>query len=220
MASTSALLNTALRSRVAPILKEAGFQQVDARNGWSWRNDFIWVFNVRAVGRYFSGVTGWPPGSVGVWLGVFFEFAPRSGGLTTDEHGRLLPPEHACNMRSHVSCGLDQTRHTRSLSLRAERKRTDIWWVEPDGGNADQVASDIAKSLVAEGLPWYARASHPENALGMVEGERDCFSKFAKAALLAKYIGDEKRWRKYDALAEAEARRIGHSLDRNTWVAL
>jgi hypothetical protein len=54
----------------------------------------------------------------------------------------------------------------------------------------------------------------------LVEKERDCFGKFTKAALLAHRIGDEARWRKYDALAEAEARRIGHDLDRSTWLGI
>jgi hypothetical protein len=220
MDSTSALLNKPLRATVVPILRDAGFQQTDARNAWSWRNDFIWVFNIRAVGAYFSGVTGWPPGSVGVWLGVFFAFAPRIRGLKVDEQGRLRPAEHLCHMRSYLVCGLDQDGRTRALSNPTERARTDIWWVEPDGKNAGQVASDIATSLIAQGLPWYERHSNPEHALDLVEGQRDCFSKFTKAALLAKYVGDERRWQKYDALAESEARRIGHSLDRNTWLAL
>ena len=64
MASTSALLNKVLRRSVVPTLREAGFQHTDARNGWSWRDDFIWVFNIRAVGSYFSDCTGWPPGSL------------------------------------------------------------------------------------------------------------------------------------------------------------
>jgi len=53
----------------------------------------------------------------------------------------------------------------------------------------------------------------------LVEAEHDCFVKFAKVALLARRLGDD-RWRKYDALAETEARRIGHSLDRDTWLGI
>jgi len=220
MTSTSALLNKPLRTRVCPILRTAGFQQVDARHAWSWRNDFIWVFNVRAVGAYFSGVTGWPPGSVCVWLGVYFAFAPRTSGLKTDDQGRLRPAEHLCHMRSHLECGLNQAERTRTLANRTERDRTDIWWVDPNGGNADEVAADIARSLAVDGLSWYSRVSNPEHSLALVEGQHDCFSKFTKAALLARHLGDEARWQKYDALAEAEARRIGHSLDRSTWLAL
>lgn len=219
MASTSALLNKPLRALVAPILRDAGFQHIDARNGWSWRDDLIWVFNARAVGGYFSDVTGWPPGSVCVWLGVFFTFAPRPSGMKTDDQGRLRPAEHICHMRTHLTTGIDQANRF-GLPNRADRERTDIWWVQPDGENCDQVAGDIAKSLRDDGLPWYARVSDLKNSLRLVEDEHDCFVKFAKLALLARRVGDDERWRKYDALAEAEARRIGHSLDRGTWLGV
>ena len=220
MASTSAMLNRPLRARVAPILREAGFEQVDARNAWSWRGDAIWVFNVRAVGNSFSGVTGWPPGSVGVWLGVFFTFAPRPSRLTIDDQGRPRPAEYLCHMRTHLAIDVDQSRRTAHLRNPAERKRTDIWWVQPDGANADEVASDIAESLRHHGLPWYASASNVERALEVGEAQHDCFTKFSKAAFLARRLGDEERFLKYDALAEAEARRIGHSLDRESWLGI
>jgi hypothetical protein len=220
MPSTSALVNKALRDQVAPILREAGFQQVDARNGWSWHVDYIRVFNIRAVGNYFSEVTGWPPGSICVWLGVFFAFAPRLPGIKIDEKGRLRPPEHACHMRSHLQCDIDQSSWIQHLKNPAERRRKDIWWIQPDAENADQVAGDIAKSLITEGLPWFARASDLDLALEMADAQRDCFIKFVRVALIAKRLGYEERWKKYDALAENEARQIGHSLDRETWYGI
>lgn len=220
MKSTSALLNKPLRHRVAPLLREAGFQQVDARNAWSWRDDCICVFNIRSVGRYFSEVTGWPPGSVCVWLGVFFTFTPRPSGMKHDEQGRLCPPEHMCHMRSGLKRGLDQSARIRTLHNPAERQRTDVWWVEPDGSNADEVAQDIAASVVAQGLPWFAQASNLGSALDMVEATHDSFIKFTRAAFLAKRIGDHERWRRYHELAEAEARRIGQSLDCETWAGI
>jgi hypothetical protein len=220
LASASALLNKPLRTVVVPILRDARFQQVDARNGWAWRNDLIWVFNIRAVGSYFSHVTGWPPGSVCTWLGVFFTFAPCPRGIKIDDQGRLRPAEHLCHMRTHLDRGVDQSGWIRRLRNPAERERTDIWWVQPDGENGDEVAGDIAKSLHDHGLPWYARVSTLESALRLVEAEHDCFVKLAKSALLARRLGDDERWRKYDALAETEARRIGHSLDRDTWLGI
>lgn len=217
MVSTSALLNKALRQCVAPLLREAGFGHVDARNAWAWQEDCIWAFSVRAVGNYFSQVTGWPPGSVCAWLGVFFTFTPQPPGIKLDERGRLRPPEHMCHMRSRLDCGMDQSARIRTLQNPGERLRTDIWWVDPDGGNAGEVARDIARSLVERGLPWFKHSSDLRNALASVEATHDCFVKFSKAALLAKRIGDHDRWRKYDGLAEAEVRRIGGSLDRATW---
>jgi len=217
MTSTSALLNKPLRQRLAPLLREAGFQHVDARNAWSWSEDSIRVLSVRAVGNYFSGVAGWPAGSICVWLGVFFTFTPRPSGVKLDEQGRARPSEHLCHMRSHLDCGLDQSARTCTLQNAAERQRSDIWWVESDGQNADVVASDIAAALVKHGLPWFTQSSNLQSALATVESTHDCLVKFTKAALLAKRIGDHERWQKYDELAAAEARRIGHSLDRDTW---
>jgi hypothetical protein len=214
MASTSALVNKSLRRRVAPYLREAGFQYVDARNAWSWQSDSIRVFNIRAVGDYFSQSTGWPPGSVCVWLGVFFTFMPRPPGLKNDDHGRPRPQEHLCHMRSQLTSSLDASARTQTLVNPLERKRRDIWWVESDGTNGDEVAADIASSLVSEGLPWFKRASDLPSALTMIEATHDSFVKFSTAAFIARQIGDEERWRKYEHLAETEARRIGQTFDR------
>jgi hypothetical protein len=220
MPSTSALLNKPLRSTVAPLLRESGFQHVDPRNGWCWRDDSIWVFNIRAVGGHFSGATGWPPGSVSVWLGVFFTFTPRPLGLKTDSQGRLRPPEHACHIRSRLHTSLDQSSYVQQLRTSPERKRTDIWWLQPDGGNAEEVARDIAAALLRDGVPWYKQNADLANALERARAEHDCFTKFVRVALLAKRVGDHALWREYDALAEAEAFRIGRSQDRSTWFGI
>ena len=220
MTSTSSLLNTPLRQHVSPVLREAGFPAVDARNGWRWDGDFVSVFSIRAVGSYFSQSAGWPPGSVCVWLGVFFTFAPRPPGLKDDKEGRPLPPEHLCHMRSHLSCGLDQSRRLRALPNELERVRQDIWWVERDGSNAGEVAADIAKALRGHGLRWFAQAMDLRRALAESEAMRDCFAKFSKAAMIARHLGDDERWKRYDELAEREAIRIGQSTDRQTWLGL
>lgn len=217
MPSTSALLNKALSKRVSPVLRDAGFQQIDARNGWLWQDNSILVFNIRAVGAYFSGVTGWPPGSVGVWLGVFFMSSPPQSVIKVDDQNRLRPKEYECQMRSHLDYGLDQSGRIGRLPD-PERRRTDLWWVEPDGSNADEVASDIAVSLFDQGLAWYREHSDPGGALALMESARDCFFKFHTCAVLARFVGDDDRFRKYDELAEREARRMGRSLDRTTWV--
>jgi hypothetical protein len=215
MVATSAVVNRSLRKRVTPLLREAGFQKVDARNGWRWREKVVLVFNIRAVGSYFADVTGWPPGSVGVWLGGFYTFGVASSSIKVDKEGRRLPAEYQCHMRSHLECGLDQANRVCALPNPAERARRDIWWLDPDGANSEEVASDIAVSLLEHGVPWYWHISDLETALASVEGERDCFAKFERAAFLARELGDEKRWQKYKALAEAEAQRIGRSANES-----
>jgi hypothetical protein len=219
MPSTSAILNKSLRAVVSPHLRNAGFDVIDPRNALLWRDTSILVVKIRAVGHYFSEVTGWPPGSVSVWLGVFFTFGPQPAGIKRDTMGRPRPQEYHCHMRSQLECGISQAGQT-SLRNPAEQRRTDIWWVEPDAPNANDVAVDIAAAMVTQGFPWFARASDLSTALTMVEASHDCFNKYVKAALIAKQIGDQERWAHYDKLAEQEARRIGHSLDRESWFGI
>jgi hypothetical protein len=204
-ASTSAVVNRALRTAVSPLLRQLGFDKVDARNGWRWLDKSIWVFNIRAVGNYFAETTGWPPGSVGVWLGVYYTFMPADAPTKPDADGRLHPAEHACHMRTHLEAALDQGKWTTRLRNAAERRRADIWWVEPDGSNAAPVAMDIARAIERVGVGWFERQSDLATALREVEGERDCLSKFDRAAFLAREIGDQARWQKYAALAMTQA---------------
>jgi len=217
MATTSQIVNQSLRRYVSPLLHKADFQTVDARNGWRWQDKVIWVVNIRAVGNYFSDVTGWPPGSVNVWLGILYPFIPHWPSIKHDKQGRLQPKDHHCHMRSHLECGRDQTKLVQSLKNPAEQQRKDLWWIDPDGRDAEEVAQDIAISLHKDGFPWFSRFSNLEAVLEKVETGRDCFNKFVRAAFLARELGDTERWQKYDSLAEAEARRIGKSTDRNAW---
>lgn len=215
--STSAIVNRSLRAKVGPVLRAAGFQSVEARNSWRWRERSIWVFNIRAVGKYFSEVTGWPPGAVGIWLGILFRFFPQPQSIRRDSEGRLLPSEFMCQVRSHLECEIDQSRRTSTLSNPAERCRTDLWWVEADGGNADEIAGDVAGVLVEKGLPWFEQHSDPRAALELVERGRPSFNKFAGAMFLARELGDVERSERYGELAEAEARRIGLPEEHERW---
>jgi hypothetical protein len=193
------------------VLKSAGFQRVDARNGWLWDTPKISVFNIRSVGRSISEVTGWPPGSVCVWLGVYFEFipSPTPDEMKTDKDGGILPAEHHCHLRTHLERKVRQARFTRRLQIRVEKRRRDIWWVEPDGSNAEEVATDIASVLSKKGLPWFRQCGDPATALRIIEKETDCLAKYQRAAHLAHHLGHRAKTGKYLALQESEIDRIG-----------
>lgn len=220
MQSTSAIVNKSLRAYVSPLLREHGFQKVDARNGWLWHADTVWIFQIRAVGNYFSQVTGWPPGSVCAWLGLYFTFTPKYPRLKYDKIGRPLPEECMGHMRSQLECRIDQTSLMDGILSDFESKRKDIWWVDPEDNNADEVAKDIAKSLAEQGLPWFKQMSDLEYSFSIVEKFHDSFHKYTLAAHLARMIGNDDKWRQYDSLAEKEAMRIGVSTDRSTWYGI
>ncbi|MGD0088808.1 MAG: DUF4304 domain-containing protein [Planctomycetota bacterium] len=222
MLPSSTIINRSLRTYVMPALRAGGFEKVDARNAWNWRSECIWVFNIRAVGNYFSAVTGWPPASVCVWLGVYYRFIPRTGKIKTDEKGRVCPAEFACHMRSHLDRGLLQRDRVGTLRSEnpAERSRRDIWWLDPDGTNAEEVARDIAARVSETAIPWFTRCTDLKAALSEVEAGHDCFIKFVLAAYVAGRLENVALRDKYTRLAEEEGLRIGHVPDKEKWFPL
>lgn len=220
MRSTSAILDEAFRANIIPALCRIGFEQVDERNGWAWRGNSVLVFKIRAVGRSFASVTGWSSASVGVSLGVFFEFAAPPGHVRRTEEGKALPAEYQCHMRGHLERTLNQPERLPHLTKAAERKRKDLWWIDPKGNNVEEVAIDIASQLESVGPKWYVENSSLETAFHIVEKERDCFSKFVMAAHLAQQIGAADKYDSFKRLSEKEGKRIGIKPDTDTWFRL
>ena len=203
-------INKLLRKYLGPILRENGFTKVSARKAWGWKDKCISVLQVRAVGSYFSDVTGWPPMSVCVWTGVYYNFIPFDGHTPPklDEKGRLVPDEVYCHMQSHLSCSLDQSHFTRQLSNPAERIRTDIWWFERDGSNMIEAVENIALCFVDQGLSWFERYTDLQTTLDDIESEHDCYNKYNRASYLAKELGFEAKHKMYAELRDAEKARI------------
>lgn len=219
MQSSSAIINKALRRQLSPVVRAAGFQQVDARNAWAWHDYCILVLNVRAVGNYFAKVTGWSPASVAVWLGVFYTFVP-SLSTKISKTGVLLPAEYQCHMRTHLECSYPQYSYTTRLHNPAEQERKDIWWLHSDGSNADQVSSDIAYQFQNIALKWFERCMNLNTAFSEVEEEHDCFNKYVLAAILASKLNNTDLKDKYTYLAEEEGKRIGITPDPKKWFVL
>lgn len=219
MPSLSAIVDRSLRREVSPLLRKAGFQSVAARHAWSWRDDCILVFDVRAVGTHFSQVTRWPPGSVGVSLGVYYPFAEPvpASDIKTDRRGRLSPAEYQCHIRADLHrVALEPVRP--SALPRYARRATDLWWVKPDGSNADEVADDIALALSRKGLRWFDKFSDLGRAYLSVKRERNYLTKYALAFFLAQRLGDKVAAERFHARAAAEARDLAEDGDVSTWV--
>ena len=100
------------------------------------------------------------------------------------------------------------------LSNPAERKRKDIWWLESDGSNADEVANDIAAGVAEMAVPWFREFSDLSHTLSVIEAGRDSFNKFSLAYHLASRLERTDLADKYKALADAKARRRGSGATR------
>jgi len=80
----------------------------------------------------------------------------------------------------------------RGLRNAVEYDRTDIWWVDRAGANADDVALDIASAVSNVAIPWYQSQSNLESVLDALASKRDSFVKFVLGAYLAERIGCEE----------------------------
>ena len=220
MPPASPLIDAALRRHVCPALKAAGFTVSGARRAWRWLPDSTWVVTIRAVGGYFSSVTGWPPSSASVWLGVHYPFIPGAASLKHDRVGRPLPAEYQCHMRSHLTRTLSQRERLVGLHSTGEQERTDLWWFDPDGRNSDQVAFAMAVGLKGVTAGWFQRCSDLALTLEDVAQERDCFNKFVLATYLARQIGSSGRYTHYRTLAEETGRLIEKTPDPVHWFPL
>lgn len=126
-------INKTIRRILSPSLREAGFNKVNSRQNWAWIDHCIWVLEIRAVGKYFSDVTGWLPMSINVDLGIYYDFIPsRNCEIKIGTQDELLPKPFQCHLENQLNCHINQARYKNHLDNPAEKEREDIWWVEPD----------------------------------------------------------------------------------------
>lgn len=202
-------INKVIRKILTPTLKENGFTKVNTRHNWAFIDHCIWVLDIAAVGKYFSDVTGWPPMSIHVELGIYYDFLPpENSDIKTGSKGELLPKVHQCQLRNDLFCNIDQANYTSHLNNSAEADRKDIWWIETDGSNIEEVISDIKHSFLNSGLDWFCKYTDLETAFNEIEKEHDSYNKFYKAKYFAKHLKDYAKFNEYSQLFEQEQKGI------------
>jgi hypothetical protein len=210
--TSSPEINKVLRKTLSPLLRENGFSSVQARKAWGWHGQGIWVLEIRAVGNYFSQVTGWPPMSLGISTGVYYDFIPdETHTATVDAQGRLCPPEYLCHARSQLERGLNQDRYLSTLVNRVERVRRDIWWITPTGENTAEVVDDVAHSFMTRGLAWFNAHTDLKYAFAEIERGHDCRIKYYQATHFARHLGHEVKYRMYLERLNRETERIART---------
>ncbi len=148
MVFTSKQVNAAIKEKVRPALRAAGFDKFDPRNGWRHRPESIAVVNFQSFNAYKAGTLGCTTFSFGVnaavyypcvhdtpWAAkwpVFFQVRPAD------------PPESGCHARRQLEKRVSQP----------DYPRPDIWYVRPDGENLGAVIDDAVAAIVDVGLPW------------------------------------------------------------------
>lgn len=129
----------------------------------AYHNDYIWVVDIKAVGGYFSDVTGLPPCSLVISLGILYKFYPISSKTKIDENGLMYPSEDLCHRRTSLACEKPGD-FQKCLSNPAERVRRDIWWICRDGSNLDETIENIRLVFLRDGMRWFELHSNKEDA--------------------------------------------------------
>lgn len=88
-----------------------------------------------------------------------------------DERGLMYPKEYECNRRAKLTCSYDQFKYTEHVKCNSsEKKRRDIWWIQPDGSNISEVINDINNRYLEYAVKWFWEKSNKD--LMLQEAER------------------------------------------------
>jgi hypothetical protein len=151
----SNIVNKEINKTLSPFFKLNGFSVKSGRTYWAFNDKTISVLNIKAVGNYFSEVTGWPPMSLCIMLGIFYLGKPNKYNVKISKTNKLLPKEHQCHLRSQLLKIYDQTLYTNQLKSESESDRKDIWWIDKSGDNLIEALADIKTSFLEYAVPWY-----------------------------------------------------------------
>lgn len=85
----------------------------------------------------------------------------------------------------------------------------DIWWIESDGSNVEEVIADIKQSFLNDGLKWFKEYQDINTAFTEIENGHDSYNKFFKASYFAEHLNEKDKLLRYTQLMEQERKRIG-----------
>lgn len=159
------VVERALAETMAPILKEYGFQYLEAgymRRLSQQRIDVIQVEYFKKTSHLKWGTT---PYSFALPIGFFLTFAPSfcSPAVPKGALGKLVPEAAICHVR-----GTPKKRVRQS-----ECEIPNIWYVDPDGKSFDEVLGDVRDVLVTDVIPWFDRFSDLRVLLNMLREDPD-----------------------------------------------
>lgn len=148
--------------------------------------------------------------SITASMGMYYDFiSPEQGfQVAGDKHGRLLPREWECHLRDLVRPTLNQSKYQSRLENLPERKRNDIWWIQPNGENLLEAIENLSLCVVEQGLPWFERFSDLPAAFAEIEGERACYNKHRRAMYFARQLELGEKAKQYETLFDADSAKM------------
>lgn len=136
MSESAKRIDTIIRGRLAPRLKQAGFRK-NARNFYREHSDHVDLINVQA--SLYNSATD---SRFTVNVGVYY---PEISNLVDARPVRGLPKEYDCTIRERIG------------SLRADQ--LDYWWRVDSASDDHAIAIDLASQVDDLCLPWLDQMS-------------------------------------------------------------
>ncbi len=166
MTTGNRAVTAALRRRLRPVLREAGFEDFTGRKAWRVEQEVISLVACIGLSAYTAGAIGCTSFSFGVEVGVFFRVFDRD---------LLRPQDYHSTFRAILGKTVRQTLVTPD--------RPDIWFVAPDGGNLDEVVADAVSVVQHEGFPELRRFSTAELAFDTLLHQDSTETHYGEAGL-------------------------------------
>jgi len=141
MSEISKKIDEVIGTRVAPLLKNAGFKK-KARNFHREHEDRVELINIQAS-QFNDGAEG----KLTVNIGVYF---PAITEITEAPPVKGMPKEYNCTIRKRIG------------SLSTEKQ--DTWWSVGPDTDLNEVAVDLAQKVESVCFPWLEEMASLEKA--------------------------------------------------------
>jgi hypothetical protein len=156
----SRVVNSQIKRRIWPRLREAGFATFSSRTAWRHHEDRIDVLNFQSFNSYNAEVLGCTSYSFSVNLGCFMTAIPADyePSKMKEKDGLLLPQEYECHFRGRLARSFKQP----------ELKERSIWYIDPGEKYLGWSMTDIEGQIAANVLGWFQSFGNIEDALNIL----------------------------------------------------
>ncbi|MBK9586509.1 MAG: DUF4304 domain-containing protein [Alphaproteobacteria bacterium] len=166
----SKAVNRSIKEKIRPYLKDCGFSHDTGRTFWRFSETRTEIVNFQSFNTALAESVGCTTYSFSVRLGylnsVFPVFLRYLENKKTTKDGHALASESGCPFR----CTLKRTvpQHIGTGLFRQKYRRTDIWYIDPEGQFIEPAMNDVREQLEKIALPWFENLQSDERMLDIL----------------------------------------------------
>lgn len=160
-------LKKKIKDSLSDCCSAIGFDIETSPTFYNTKNNIIRIIHIDFLknnhAAYFNSNTA----SFSINLGVFFNFEGKIN---------YHPKEYEADIRGHV---LRDFRQKKPMNLKGfsffhpERRRRDIWWVQADGANLDDLLTNARRAVKANALKWLDKYSNIDFAINFLTKKQE-----------------------------------------------